>query len=189
MHTSRLKDSYRGVKDIWGVYWKAYGRIMAVIVSPYFHAAILCSLIIFPFWTGKEVGAWFDLCISFMPNSLGFTVAGYAILLAFGDSAFRQLLAGTKDSNGGVSAFIEVNSTFVHFIILQVLALVIALIGKAWCLKSGIFAFIGVVVFIYAITLILAATMAILRLSKWYDEMLRIDSEDEDKPGPVGDKQ
>lgn len=177
MQTCNLKESYKSVKDIWGLYWKAYGKIRAVIISPYFHASIIFSIILFPFWSGKETGAWFDICISFMPNSLGFTVAGYAILLAFGDTAFRQLLAGAKDPDGGASAFIEVNSTFVHFIILQVLALLAALTGKAWDIKSGTLAFLGTVVFIYAITLILAATMAIFRISKWYDNMLSINKE------------
>ncbi|MCI2285295.1 hypothetical protein L3081_20310 [Colwellia sp. MSW7] len=112
--------------------------------------------------------------------------------MALGDDKFRASISG-KTKDGGESPFIVVNATFVHFIVLQILALIAALIGKSqpiynsplciqrflldlapWLYEVSLVisvasSFIGYFLFIYAIFSALAATMAIFRIAGWLE--------------------
>lgn len=82
-----------------------------------------------------------------------------------------RLIAGPDDDeNGEPSPFMMINATFLHFIIIQVLGLIFSIISFAWDFKTGTIAFIGSLLFLYAITSSLAAALAILKISAWYDE-------------------
>lgn len=163
---------YKYVGESISRYWKVYGGWHALLCSPYFHFSIVISLICYPVWSIEhETRAWFNLCISVMPNLVGFTLGGYAMILAFGNEKFLSLLAGADD-DGDTSPFMKVNATFIHFIIMQILSLIIALIGLGWSIQTGVLAFIGFTVFIYALLTGVAAAFAILRLSGWFDEFI-----------------
>jgi hypothetical protein len=155
-------------------YWEIYGGWHALLCSPYFHFSFIISLICYPVWTAEHEGwAWFNLCISVIPNLVGFTLGGYAMILAFGNEKFRSLIAG-PDDNGDASPFMKVNATFIHFILMQMLSLLIALIEIGWSIKTGVFAFIGFTVFIYALLTGIAAAFAILRLARWFDDFIKV---------------
>jgi hypothetical protein len=172
---------YKYVRESISRYWKIYGGWHALLCSPYFHLSIIISLICYPIWsTDHEGWAWFNLCISVMPNLIGFTLGGYAMLLAFGNEKFRSLLAGSDDS-GDASPFMKVNATFIHFILMQILSLLIALIELAWSIKVGVFAFIGFTIFLYALLTGIAAAFAILRLAGWFDDFIKIQNNDDEK--------
>jgi hypothetical protein len=128
-----------------------------------------------------------------MPNIIGFSLGGYAIWLGLGDANFRELLSGAE-VEGEISPYLKVNATFVHFIILQVLALLAALIAAAlyfepdpngWILllirglridetkflpvvQIGGW-FVGYWVFLYALLTAVAATLNVFRVAWWYD--------------------
>ena len=168
-----------GIYEILNVYWIAYGRWKALVSSPYLHFAILfASLFCFPVWRFGAKWIWFDAAINVLPSMLGFTLGGYAMLLAVGDDKFRRKIAGKKEDETA-SPFMEVNAAFVHFILMQAFALMFALIGKSWCLKTGIPALIGLSIFIYALSTSIAAAFAIFRMASWYDEKIKIDRENE----------
>ncbi len=163
---------YKYVGESIGRYWKIYGGWHALLYSPYFHLSLIISLICYPVWYVEHEGwAWFNLCISVIPNLVGFTLGGYAMILAFGNEKFRSLLAGAGD-NGEASPFMIVNATFIHFIVMQILSLLIALIEIGWAIKTGVFAFIGFTIFVYALLTGIAAAFAILRLAGWFDEFI-----------------
>ena len=121
-----------------------------------------------------------------MPNLLGFSLGGYAMWIAIGDDNFRKLISG-EDEDGEPSPYMEVNAAFVHFIILQILSMVLALIAKSYyfplspnhylienfgdylVIASLIGYGISYFIFIYALLSALAATLALLRVSSWYD--------------------
>ncbi|GAC04046.1 hypothetical protein GAGA_1188 [Paraglaciecola agarilytica NO2] len=113
------------------------------------------------------------------------------MLMAFGEPKFLETLA-EKVENDEHSPLIKVNSTFVHFIVLQVLALLTAFICKSYYfIPTGKIAelileynllfligtcfiyFLGFYIFMYSLFSTLAATFAILRLMKVYDVFLR----------------
>lgn len=185
----KIAYQYKGVYDVFSRYWSAYGGWEAIIKSPYFHLSIILTAISYGTWTGCN---WFELPISVLPSIIGFSLGGYAIWLALGDEKFKAAISG-KTSNGKESPFIIVNATFVHFISLQILALVFALTAKSfpifnisiswqqafvdfgpWLCElliaiKYIGSMLGYLLFIYAILSALAATMAIFRIAGWLE--------------------
>jgi hypothetical protein len=186
-------------------YWKAYGGFKALFTSYYLYMAITLTVIMAPAWLES---AWYDTVLSVMPNVLGFSLGGYALLIAIGDENFRSLISG-EDEDGVTSPYMEVNASFVHFILMQILALILALIANAYAVpltenaaliawikganfpiegSLKVLAFLGYFVFLYALLTAIAATLSILRVSSWYDafctENLRnqIANEDNEQP-------
>lgn len=166
-------------------YWHAYGGFSALISSWYFWISVIMSLALYPHWSEK---GWWDDVLSIMPNLLGFSLGGFAMWIAIGDDNFRKLISG-KGEDGSSSPYMEVNAAFVHFIILQMLALIFALFAKAYSfqlsednylVEKGLFdylrylfvlgAYLSYFTFIYALVSAVAATLAILRVSSWYDD-------------------
>jgi len=171
-------------------YWKAYGGFHALFRSLYFYTAILISISTFSIWTKAN---WWDLPIAILPNLIGFSLGGYAVWLSFGDIKFRSWLC--KDRGETVSIFMQVNAAFVHFICVQVLALIYGVIAKSlplyhclylknhfhdpsqllfWSCQSvrwltWLGAFVGFSLFAYSILCGLAATMAVFRFSGWLE--------------------
>lgn len=163
-----------------------------MIRSPYLHAsfviAILSSSVLSDF-------KWTDVVLQVMPNLVGFSLAGYSVLLGFGSEKFKQILS-VSVSDEGHSAFIEFNAAFVSFISFQIIALAMAILAKTTPfvfigMKTGIHIgnwaplllpwfgpitkiswFVCWWVFLYALSLALAATLSIFRLAGLYDRML-----------------
>ncbi|WP_113905673.1 hypothetical protein [Aliidiomarina celeris] len=164
-------------------YWKSYGGFKALFTSGYFYVSIVITIFLFPHWLNGE---WWEIVLSIMPNVLGFSLGGYAMFLAIGDEKFRKIISGPED-DGEPSPFMEVSSAFVHFIVLQILAIFMAIFADAYnfplskdCVLVKEYyeyirglsiagAFLGYFVFIYALSSALSATFAILRVSSWYD--------------------
>nr|VFK59326.1 MAG: hypothetical protein BECKTC1821F_GA0114240_10321 [Candidatus Kentron sp. TC] len=169
----RLPESYLSFSEIIVKYWRIYGGWRELLLSPILHAAIFLSVLSFPFWETE----WSSSALNIISNLLGFTLGGYAILLALGDQKFIWMLAGDDDS--GDSPYIGVNAAFVHFLILQIITLLIILVSKAWLPKEicpwtipWIFSAVGYTFFLYALLTTLAATFAIFRLSTWYNRFV-----------------
>jgi len=137
-------------------------------------------------------GDWADLALSVVPNVMGFSLGGYAILLAFSNEKFLSIISG----KASVSPLMNISSAFVHFIVIQFLSILFSLVYKSspaenFPLEYKIFivewvpyflgvyhilvyvvSFLGLILFIYSLTTAVAATMSIFRLSIWYDRHL-----------------
>src|SRR5947207_15899152 len=59
-----------------------------------------------------------------------FTLAGYAMLIAFGDERFKALLTAPSAEHPA-SAFMAINATFMHFLVVQIVALLVAIVAKS----------------------------------------------------------
>lgn len=183
-------QTYEGVIDIFKRYWIAYGGLRELMHSPYLHVALVVLVITFNTWIAPicsqegSCTAWWDQSLSVLPNLLGFTLGGFAIFTGMGDERFRALLASPGKTSNEPTIYVEVCSTFVHFILIQVLALLHAVIAKSWwfyapwmdairswlpCLNA-IGGFIGYGLFLYAITSVMAATMQVFRITNWYSK-------------------
>jgi hypothetical protein len=168
-----IKEQFQQTKSTWGLYWRIYGGCRSILYSTYFLSALLFSLVCYPLWADKgRTSAWFDLCNSILPNIFGFTLGGYAILLAFGSSRFMELLAGDDPKEKGPSPFIQINASFLHFIVVQLIALVYSVFSLAWDIKQGFWAFLGFLLFSYALTTSIAAAFSILRLAKNFNDFV-----------------
>lgn len=191
----RLRKSYSETFRLWGAYWKLYGGAKAIASSLYFFVSIVITLLCFYIWMKP---GWWETVISAVPTMLGFTLAGLAVFLGM-DSKFSSVIAGGTDDEP--SPFLSMIAAFVHFVIIQVVALAYALLAKAtffvidgmppfYYQISGVgrYAawFFGFLLFIYAIFSMLAATFAIFTASRWFDEFMSSQSEvnDDEKTKP-----
>lgn len=173
---------YKDVAEIYLRYWRAYGGMRALITSPYFHLSVVLIALTFGTWSQPQ---WWEQVISVLPNVLGFTLGGFAIFLGFGDEKFRAILA-EKDPEDGPdepSLYVALCATFLHFIVLQVIALLYAIVAKGlWFvvpwpepvramlpIANMVGGAVGYFLFIYALTSALAAAVYIFRVSTWFE--------------------
>lgn len=187
---------YKGIYQELKKYWQGYGGLPALIGSPFFHLAIIITAFSYPLWFNSE---WWVTVTSIIPGLLGFTLGGFAIWLAIGDGQFKELLAGSTEKT--LSPFIKLNYAFLHFVIVQIIALIFALSIKgfsAWGLfwsSEAVFIVggIGYLLFIYAILSSFATVLAILRYARWYDEFIaklkneKLNSMSQNKPKEQSD--
>lgn len=173
---------YRGVFSIYARYWRAYGGLAALVRSFYLHTALVITLICTNAWL---TAGWWDQVTAILPNVLGFTLGGFAIFISFGDEKFRQLLAEPdEDELDAPTAYVKLCSTFVHFILVQIVALLVAILAKAMYFPwenspaffkaalpwlNGVAGYIGYALFIYSLTSALAATMHVFRIASMYE--------------------
>lgn len=113
------------------------------------------------------------------------------MFLGFGDEKFRALLAEPDEDNlDAPSLYVSLCATFVHFILVQLIALICALLAKAWWFEfpwpdpikqvipvlNILGSAIGYGLFLYAVTSVMAATMHVFRIATWYEQHQRIHS-------------
>lgn len=177
-------ESYKGVGSSISLYWEYYGGWSALISSPYLHASILITILLcWPAWAcGK--GPWYDISCSALPNLLGLSLAGYAILMSLGSDKFLKLIAG-KFGDNKPSPFMEANGAFVHFVVVQVLALVVGFVGKIAERQTGAIAFFGVLLFVYSLSLGMASAFAVLNIGDWREIQITMEQgENKDDASP-----
>ena len=175
---------YKGVAEIFLRYWRAYGGLPALLRSPYFHASLVLLALTFHTWSGP---VWWDIVIGALPNLLGFSLAGFAIFIGFGDERFRALLAEPEENETRPTIYVSLCATFVHFIVVQILALIYAVVAKSWWFYAPwmdpvrdflpqvnlVAGAIGYGIFLYALTSVLAATMHVFRIASMYETYQR----------------
>lgn len=148
-------------------YWKPYGGFLSIKESVYSKWALLITLLVIIFGNTDK---WYEKTLNILPDLLGFSIGTFAILLALGDTFFWKCLI--KESEENISEYSVINSTFVHFIFIQILAVIYALFCEFLTINNLIMNLIGIFLLVYAILLALAATFAILKVSKWYEDFL-----------------
>ncbi len=177
---------YSGTSEILGRYWRAYGGMHALWRSPYFHFAAVGLVLTSNFWINEK---WWSQVINVVPNLLGFTLGGFAVFLGFGDDKFRELLAEPdEDAPNDPSLYVKLCATFVHFILVQSIALGCAILAHSWdyyypwpeVIRTSILpvarylgALLGYGVFLYAVTSVMAATLHVFRIAIFYEDHQR----------------
>lgn len=179
-------SAFEGVGRVFRDYWHAYGGAKELACSAYLHAAVILTALLYPRWSEEN---WPSDVLSIIPSILGFSLGGYAMLLAFGDRSFLRLLAEPIQGRRA-SFFLELNASFVHFILLQTISIFLALIGLAYMqpkMQCALIVYSGLsyLVFIYALTAAVAATMAVFRVVTLYGEAVTVTSTGDD--GENGD--
>jgi hypothetical protein len=124
-------------------YWIVYGGWRAFWASPVLWTAFLVNAILYPLWIR---GTWADAAISILPNVLGLSIGAMAIILAFPTTRIFSIM--TEDGRTD-SFYLDLSSRLTHFIVIQVVALIFALMGKAY--EFTILSFIGCWFLVYAI--------------------------------------
>jgi hypothetical protein len=177
----RLFDSYVGLWRLIAAQWTIYGGLSALITSPYLHLSIILTAVGYHLWS---VEGWWDLPLSVLPNLLGFTLGGYALLMGVGGDEFRRKISGAKQSIDGQtkeSPFLLLNASYLHFLTVQAAALLTAVMAKAAhgsefvaesaCLQklAKVYWATGFMLFIYSLALTFAAVLSVFRVGKALD--------------------
>lgn len=175
---------YAGVWKILSRYWFVYGGWAALRASPYVHWSLVVSVLCAGFWFERD---WSGQALQVLPNLLGFTLGGFAVFLGFGDEKFRQLITGSKKDDNGAdksSPYLNMSVTFLHFVLVQVAALLWAIIAAAMhsiyiplpeSLSGVGLVFracgdgVGYWLFVYSILSAAAAAIAVFRTAWWFD--------------------
>lgn len=158
-----MRDSLAYLRPI-KLYWSAYGGSKALFKSPYLWIAIIFSLITYPAWLeldkeGSRV--WAQLPLSILPNILGFSMGGMAIMLAFSGS--KILICITEEGKDN-SYFICIVAAFYHFIIVQTIAIFLGLFCRvySWWPMS----FLGYASMCYAVLVAMATAAQIFNTAR-----------------------
>ncbi|MGR6104516.1 MAG: hypothetical protein ACU4EQ_03910 [Candidatus Nitrosoglobus sp.] len=160
-------------KNIFSTYWTAYGGFKALFKSRYLYTSIVLTLLLFPNWAKN---GWWEHVLLIMPSVLGFSLGGYAMWTAIGNDDFRRFISGSEE-DGTPSPYMQVNAAFVHFILLQIFSIFLALLAEAYNFSLCIIAsFLAYLIFIYALMSAIAATLALLRIASWYELHLKASS-------------
>jgi len=172
---------YSGLREIAERYWSAYGGTRALVRSPYLHLAIFVLVISFHYWMHFP---WWEQPLSIIPNLLGFSLGGLAMLLSFGNAEFQKFISEKdEESQSDPTAFIEVSASFVHFMLLQLAALLVATTFNAldfyapWPASirpvidfgTAVFSGLGYLLFLYSVTAMIAAVFAVFRMTSWFE--------------------
>lgn len=108
-------------------YFEVYGGLNSVVRSPYFWAAGAMTALCAGFFA--QAG-WWDLAIAVVPGLVGFSIAGIAIFISLGSDKLREVIAGREEGSAEPSPFMLFMSMFTHFIVVQLIALLVALTSK-----------------------------------------------------------
>ena len=150
-------------------YWNYFGGGRALLGSIYLWVAIGISL--FLNYYAKDL-LWVKPTLAILPNLLGFTVAAYAILVAFGDEEFKKIIV-TYPKRTQHSFFMTVNGTFCHFIITQSTTLVYAVVFEGLGLQGTAYKIIGMVLLLYSLLFAVAVALAMLTIAETYQEIMQ----------------
>jgi hypothetical protein len=163
-------------------YFVIYGGFNAMATSAYFWGAAVLTALCYKYFANPD---WWGLVLNVVPGLVGFSIAGVAIFVSLGSDKLRASVAGKEPGSEELSPFIDFMAMFTHFIVVQLLALVVAVTSKA-LYESPIdqssplvllvepvrhpFWFVGGFLFMYATLLCVALALEIFRLAEMIDE-------------------
>lgn len=161
-----LKTAWLSVYGTLRDYWAVYGGLERVILSPYCWLALILTLLSYPFWlSDSPKDDWAQVAIDIVPSLLGFSIGAFAVLLAFTNPRFMTFMS---EEGSEVSAYMTACAMFVHFIVVQSVALLFAIFGKF--VSHGMLAGVGFFSFMYAITTAVATCFALFNLAQVYNK-------------------
>jgi len=185
-----FKKQYEDFFSSIALYSKSYGGFWQVFASPYFLFAAIFTGLSFNAWLNNS--DWEAILIATAPPLIAFSLGAIAIFNSIGDSKFRDALLSAEENE--ISPYVEINSMFVHFIFVQTIAFLLALVSvsfpSAWSIyisseiKYGI-KFIAVIkcfaflIFSYGVMQIVATALAILKISDSISNIHNMSTDDE----------
>lgn len=166
----KIKTNFLGnVSEV----YKSYGGIQALFLSSYFYMAVAISLLS---WRAVVFGTWVEITKSILPNLVGFSIAAYALLFSVLDRDQRQALRKPSAAIGGRSPLLVLASSITHAILIQILALLSAIVfwsepfpyvscaDKLGLWVNIITSSVGMFLTSYGIILVMAAALSLFRL-------------------------
>jgi hypothetical protein len=155
-------------------YWRLYGGLRALLASPYLHISLLLTVACLRFWSPKVTAA--EIAVSVLPNLLGFTVGALAIVLAFSSSPVFETLAQKGEPD---SFFMKLTASLIHFILVQVFALISAIVARITEMPS--IDVLALFLLFYAVLVTLAAGLQLFLTALIYNAKASIGEKHESK--------
>lgn len=128
------------------------------------------------FWAANGKGEYLvkasDLVVSAIPNLLGFTVGALAIVLAFSSAEIFKILAEDGDPQ---SYFMKLTSNLVHFIMVQVLALICGIVARIT--DSRALDVLSLFFLFYAVLVTFSAALQLFLTAQVYNAHTSIDND------------
>lgn len=153
--------------------YKNYGNFSDVLKSEYFCLSLFVTGLC---WRNAADDTWASTAWSVLPNLTGFSIAAYALLFSVLDNEQRQALRQPSAELNGRAPFLILASSITHAIIIQISAIIYAVCYNAKPLpynynipelnyiSNVAFSICGIVLFSYAVILVLASVLSIFRL-------------------------
>ena len=113
----------------------------------------------------KGMRPWAQLPLSVLPNILGFSMGGMAIVLAFAGSSIFRIITESGAEN---SFFIKIVASFFHFILVQTVAIILGLICRIY--PNVVLSFFGYTAMCYAIMVALATAAQLFNTARVANE-------------------
>ena len=165
--TPELREGSDNTAQSYKLYWRTYGGMKALMRSPYVVIALGISLVITLF--GIPDWNWASDTKTIIACTLGFSFAGYSLMLGMADGKFVKHIKGDFP-DGKPSPLMVVAAAFTHFFITQCVTLVWAVISSAFGAERLLpIKFIGTFLLIYSICVLLASALAALNFVSWYN--------------------
>lgn len=144
-------------------YWTTYGGFRALRSSRWLKLSLIIAIVLYPDWKSDQ---WTSSAISILPSLLGFSIGAMAIIFAFPTSNIFKFIAEDGRSD---SFYIQLAAKFVHFVVVQIIALIAALIASVYC--SIILNAFGLFLLIYALLVGAATTFALFGVAQLYNRL------------------
>lgn len=182
----------------------------ALVKSPHLWIAFVLSICCWHSWLKPN---WWDDVLLVIPSLIGFSLAAYAMLLAFANDRFLRLVTTPIQSGQSVkkpSIYADTSAAFAHYILVQFVSLVTAIVFKAFYVPiptwfesllkaahirtehfvtaSQVLWFPAFWLFLYSISCGVAATMRIFLMTRWFGRVAQLpppSGETERNPQPV----
>lgn len=159
-------QNWKNAGKNWSYYWGRYGGAQSLVRSPYFAIALALTIVSISYGSTKN---WVDASFQIIPSLLGFSIAGFAVLLVFSSDRFLKII-----SEGGIedSLFLTASVTFVHFIVVQVVSIVMALLALAEVPVAHTAAIFGL---FYSVMTALASCFVLFDIAQVYNRASGVD--------------
>lgn len=146
-----------------------------MLLSPYVHLSAALTIVCLVLRAPDKSAA--EIAVSVLPNLLGFTVGALAIVLAFSSSPVFDTLAQRGEPQ---SFFMKLTASLIHFILVQVLALVSAIVARFTEFK--LLDALALFLLFYAVLVTFAAGMQLFLTASIYNAKAGVRQKPDRKP-------
>ncbi len=186
-------DQYKSAFNSMKKYVNIYGGTKSILFSPYFLISILITAACRSMYFKP---GWWELPKMILPSMIGFSIASFSLWISMLSSGLQKIFSRTPRT---IQVASSINSTFFHFIFIQILALIFAIAAESypiatfakfhpniipiwikpylyiqWHNITVAFYFISFWLFIYALTLCMASIIALFEIAQiWQGFSLR----------------
>ncbi len=165
-------------------YWPLYGGWKAFWASPYILPATVFATACYPLWARNDTSPWADLSLEILPSLMGFSIAAMTVLLAFSDTkSLKAVTQGGKEKSFFVTTF----ANMMHFLVAQLIALFLAILGKAFSYFA--LSYVGMIALCYAVLVSLAAAGQLLNTARIINKAANLPDPPPTPPGEASDIQ